>query len=234
MAYMLGLDASLKKSGYVVIPIEGPDKEVVDKGLLKTNPSDGITVLRLLKQQRQIRNKLDQFDINVVGMEAPFFCGNETEKLFALNQFIHTIFLRRGVFVVAFPPSMLKKLAIPDMSSREVTKAYMIDAAKTALNMHGQRLAEDVADAFWAGWFGRRFYRFFIEKSLKESELGKYERKAFCEKHTYTRGAKKGSTEYKGIIYRENEFFYDFKIIRESVLKNVDKSLYSKNKKKKK
>lgn len=238
MSYMLGLDASLKKSGYVVIPIEGPDTEVVEKGLLRTSPADGITVLRLFKQQRQVKDVLERYDIKYVGMEAPFFAGNETEKLFALNQFLHALFIKRGVYVVAFPPSMLKKLAIPDMSATEITKAHMIDAAKTKLNMHGQRLAEDVADAFWAGWYGRRFRRFFLEKTIKENELGSYEKKAFCGKHTFTRGAKKGSTEYTGIIYRENELFFDFEMIKRRAIdaikqKDLKKDLKKERKPKK-
>lgn len=214
MAYMLGLDASLKKSGYVVIPLEGPDTEIEEKGLLKTSPIDGITILRLLKQQRQVKEILKKCDIRFVGMEAPFFMGNETEKLFALNQFLHALFLEMGLFVVAFPPSMLKKLTLPDLPATEVTKAHMIDAAKTTLSLHGSKLAEDVADGFWAGWFGRRFYRFFIEKSLKENALGSYEKKAFCGKHEFTRGAKKGSISYHGIIYRENDLFFDFEQIK--------------------
>lgn len=214
MAYMLGLDASLKKSGYVVIPIEGPDTEIAEKGLLRTSPIDGITILRLLKQQKQVKEVVEKYDIRFIGMEAPFFMGNETEKLFALNQFLHALFLEKGLFVVAFPPSMLKKLTRPDLSATEVTKAHMIDAAKTALSMHGQRLAEDVADGFWAGWFGRRFYRFFIEKTLNENDLGNYEKEAFCGKHEFKRGAKKGAIDYHGIIYRENDLFFNFEQIK--------------------
>lgn len=239
MDYILGLDPSIKKSGFVVLKATGSDNEVVDKGLLKTNPEDGITVLRLLKQQQQIKNKILEYDIHFIGMEAPFFMGNETEKLYALNQFLHTLFLKFGLFVVAFPPSMLKKLTRPDLSAREITKSHMKDAAKTALNLHGHRLAEDVADAFWAGYFGKRFFRYFIEKSLKETDLKPYEKKAFCGKHVFKRGAKKGNTEYQGIKYRENELFFDFKKIKERMVKAHQKMMkerkvYASSKKKQK
>jgi len=118
---------------------------------------------------------------------------------------------------VCFPPQALKKLVYPDVSVREIHKAQMIDKAKTMLDLHGHRLAEDVADAFWAGHFGRRFYKWFIQKSLSEKDLGVYEKHLFCGKHTFTRGAKKGVTEYKGIIYRENELFFDFKEIKRRI-----------------
>jgi hypothetical protein len=90
----------------------------------------------------------------------------------------------------------------------------MVDAAKTILGMQGHRLANDIADAYWAGYFGKRFYKFFILKNLKEEDLGKYEREVFCGKHTFTKGIKTGFTEYVGYIYRENEMFFDFKKIK--------------------
>jgi Holliday junction resolvasome RuvABC endonuclease subunit len=214
MAYILGMDPSLRKAGYVVLDIDGPDDKLIDKGLLKTSELDGILIQRILKQQKQIKDKLLEHNINIVGMEAPFFGGNEAEHLFALNQFIHKTFLDLGTFVVAFPPQQLKKLVRPDLSVQDVGKAHMVDAAKTILGMQGHRLANDIADAYWAGYFGKRFYKFFILKNLKEEDLGKYEREVFCGKHTFTKGIKTGFTEYVGYIYRENEMFFDFKKIK--------------------
>jgi Holliday junction resolvasome RuvABC endonuclease subunit len=218
MAYMLGIDPSLRKAGYVVLDIDGPDDVVIDKGLLKTSEEDGILIQRILKQQAQIKDMLLQYNIKFVGMEAPFFGGNEAEHLFALNQFIHEIFLEQGTFVVAFPPQQLKKLTIPGLKVHEITKAHMIDAAKTALNMHGQKLAEDVADAYWAGYFGKKFYKIYISKTLKEGDLKEYERGVFCGKKTITRGARKGAVDYTGYIYRENEMFFDFEKIKRRLL----------------
>jgi Holliday junction resolvasome RuvABC endonuclease subunit len=214
MPYMLGLDPSLQKAGYVVLDTEGKDDVLVDKGLLKTSKEDGILIQRILKQQAQIRDKLLEYNIKFVGMEAPFFGGFEAEHLFALNQFIHQIFLEQGTYVVAFPPQQLKKLTCPKLMIHDIYKANMIDAAKTALNMHGQKLAEDIADAYWAGYFGKKFYKLVIDKTLKETELSKYEWQVFCGKKTITRGARKGSTDYIGYIYRENEMFFDFELIK--------------------
>ena len=214
MAYLLGMDPSLRKAGYVILDIDGPDDLVVEKGLLKTDDSDGILIQRILKQQDQVKKKLQEYNINVVGMEAPFFGGNEAEHLFALNQFIHEVFLELGTYVIALPPQQLKKLTIPNLSVADIGKAHMVDAAKTILNMQGQRLANDIADAFWAGYFGKRFYKFFVLKTLKEEDLKEYERNVFCGKHTFTKGMKKGFTEYTGYIYRENEMFFDFEKIK--------------------
>jgi len=210
MAYMLGIDPSLRKAGYVVLDIDGPDDQVIEKGLLKTSDTDGILIQRIIKQQEQIKNKILEYKIDFVGMEAPFFGGNEAEHLFALNQFIHQIFLDLGTFVVAFPPQQLKKLTLPNRSVSDIGKAQMVNAAKDALNIHGKTLSNDIADAFWAGYYGKRFYKFFVLKNLKEEDLGKYEQEVFAGKHTFSKGMKKGFTEYTGYIYRENEMFFDF------------------------
>lgn len=218
MDYILGLDPSLKKAGFVVLALNKPDTETVDRGLLKTSADDGILILRLLKQSRQVREIIERYQIRFIGMEAPFFDAFSTEQLFALNQFLHKVFLDLDLFVVCFPPQTLKKLVFPGTSVREIFKPHMIDRAKDNLNLHGHRLAEDVADAYWAGVFGKRFYRWHFEKSLKEDDLEEYEQHVFCGKHTFTRGPKKGTTEYKGIIYRENELFFDFRAIKRRML----------------
>jgi Holliday junction resolvasome RuvABC endonuclease subunit len=214
VAFLLGLDPSLQKAGYVVLDSSKPDSDVVEKGLLKTAPEDGILIQRLILQAEHVREVLARHNIWFVGMEAPFFGAGSTEVLYALNQFLHGVFLERGTFVVCFPPQMLKKLVFPDTSVAEVHKPHMIDKAKTALGLQGKRLAEDVADAYWAGVFGKRFYQWHVEKTLKDGDLGEYERQTFCGKHTFVRGDKKGATEYNGIVYRENEMFFDFKAIK--------------------
>ena len=224
MPNILGLDPSLKKAGYVVLDVDKPDNEVEDRGLLKTSTSDGILVQRLVKQVFQIEGKLKEYDISFIGMEAPFFGAGSTEILFALNQFIHKLFLDKGVYVVCFPPQMLKKLVFPKGNVSEIHKPHMIDRAKTILDLHGKTLAEDVADAYWAGIFGKRFYNWHIRKLIKDEDLNKYEAQCFSGSHVYTRGAKKGQTDYKGIIYRENELFFDFKEIKRRTQNATKKS----------
>jgi Holliday junction resolvasome RuvABC endonuclease subunit len=218
MSFVMGLDPSLKKAGYVILDTDRQDDNTtVERGLLKTSPEDGILILRLLKQSAQVQEKIEKYNIKFVGMEAPFFDAFSTEQLFALNQFLHKIFLDKSMHIVCFPPQTLKKLVCPDVSVRDTHKAQMIHQAKTALNLHGHVLAEDVADAYWAGHFGKRYYKWCVEKSLPEEELGEYEREVFCGKHTYTRGPKKGSTDYKGIVFRENELYFNFEEIKRRI-----------------
>ena len=214
MAYILGLDPSLAKAGYVVLDTDAPDSEVVEKGMKKTSTSDGILLQRLLKQQDQIRGLIHDYDIKFISMEAPYYGGWTAEQLFALNQFLHKVFLDEENYVVAFPPQQLKKLVFPEGNVKEIGKPQMIDKAKTALDLQGKRLAEDVADAYWAGIFGKKFYKRHFVGETTDEVLNDYEINVFSGKHTYTRGAKKGLTDYTGIIYRENESFWDFEKIK--------------------
>jgi Holliday junction resolvasome RuvABC endonuclease subunit len=232
MAYLLGLDPSLAKSGYVVLDTEAPDGEVVEKGKLKTSTSDGITVLRLIKQQNQLRELIQKYDIKFVGMEAPYYGGWTAEILFALNQFLHKLFLDLGTYVVAFPPQQLKKLVFPTGNVKDIKKPQMIDKAKTALGLHGKVLAEDVADAYWAGIFGKKFYKRHVVEETTDKDLNKYEIEVFSGTHTYTRGAKKGITDYNGIIYQENSKFWNFKKIKRRALDGSSKKDDQKSSKK--
>jgi len=229
MAYMLGLDPSVKKTGYVVMDLDKPTNEVVDKGRLKTDPSDGIFVQRLIKQANQVRDKILEYDIKYIGSEAPYFEGFNTEMLYALNQFLHREYLDLGVFVVYFPPSTLKKLVFPDMSARKVFKSHMIQSAKEALGMVGRRLPEDTCDAYWAGVFARKFYDWYFRKTITDKDLNEYELHTFAGKHTFTRGKKKGTVDYHGIIYRQNDSFYDFDKIKRSSENASGKKEHEKN-----
>ena len=215
MPLILGLDASIKKSGFSILDTDAPDYELVDRGRLRTSRSDGILIQRLIKQYEQIKELMDRYSIDFVSMEAPYFGGDESEHLFALNQFIHKLYLERGTFVICFPPQQMKKLAIPEKSVNDVHKVQMTAAAKDKFNLHGHVLTDDEADAIWAGHLGKLFYNWHFTKTLPEEKLHPLVRKAFCGTHTYVKGAKAGSTDRTGMIYRENELFFDFKKIAE-------------------
>ena len=143
-------------------------------------------------------------------MEAPIWDANSSELLFALNQFVHEIFLNLNVFVLYFQPFVLKRFACPSIMPKDVTKNYVTDAAKTQLNLHGKRFSEHLADAYFVGKLGGIFYNWHFTKKMKDEDLSPYIRELFDGKHTYTRGQKKGFTDYKGIIYRENELFFNY------------------------
>lgn len=215
MPYVLGLDPSIRKAGYCVLDTEAPYDSLIERGRLRTSSLDGILVQRLIRQQHQIRDLMEKYDIKFVSMEAPYFGGGESEHLFALNQFIHAVFLERGTFVVAFPPSLLKKLACPGQKATEVKKPHMIVEAKRRYRLIGQALTDDEADAMHAGHLGKMFYNWHFTKKLTDKDLPADMLDAFAGQHTFSRGKKTGAVDRYGIIYRENELFFNFKRIAE-------------------
>lgn len=161
-------------------------------------------------QRERVKKFLVDNSITFVAMEAPIQQDYNTELLWALNQFIHEVFLNLGTYVLYIQPPCVKKFAYPDMNPAEVTKHHMVHQAKTELGKHGRRFSEHNADAYFVGKFGALFYRWHFLKELKDEDLPEYVRELCCGKHTFTRGEKKGVTEYTGIIYRENSHFFDY------------------------
>lgn len=206
-----GFDPSLTHFGWVCFDEKIPGLEAATQGgVFKTDPTDGLLVQRLLMQQERVSFFLSSRGIKFVSMEAPVWGDYNSEMLFALNQFLHQIFMDQGIYVIQFPPSTLKKYAYPKMDPKDVTKHYMTDMAKKELSRQGKRFSEHVADAYFAGKIGLRFYKWLFMHELSDTDLSEHERDLFCGKHTFTRGLKKGTTEYNGIIYKQNEKFWDY------------------------
>ena len=206
-----GFDPSLTHYGWVILDEAQQGKDsLLSYGMFKTEPSDGLIIQRLITQRERVKKFLSDNHITFVAMEAPIWESYSTELLWALNQFTHEVFLDLGTYILYLQPTCLKKFAYPDKDPNEITKHHMTHAAKSELDKHGTRFAEHIADAYFAGKIGWYFYRWHFLKLYKDEELPEYLQWVFCGKKTYTRGAKKGITEYHGAIYRENDQIYDY------------------------
>lgn len=206
-----GFDPSLTHFGWVLLDIHKSGRDsLCDYGTFRTKPEDGLLIHRLIYLREILRKFLIDNQISFVSMEAPYWFDYNTELLFALNQFIHDVYLDLGIFALCIPPTRLKKYAIPDMVPNDVTKHHITHQAKDELDMHGKRFSEHVSDAYFAGKIGVRFYRWHVLKEVKDEDLGEYEKELFCGTHTYKRGVKKGITEYNGIIYKPNDQYFDY------------------------
>jgi len=71
------------------------------------------------------------------------------------------------------------------------------------------KFQSDEADAYHAARFGHRFFD-LVDGVISEDDLTPSEWDVFMKSHTYTRGAKKGTTEAEGIFYKEGSRFYRF------------------------
>lgn len=210
-----GFDPSLTHFGWVILDDDKEGKDaLLEYNTFRTDPSEGLLIQRLIKQRERVRRLLKDKNIWFVSMEAPILQDWSTELLFALNQFLHEVFLDLGIYLIYIQPLSLKKLAIPGMNPSDATKNHMIHAAKTELEKHGRRFSEHVSDAYFAAKTGSRFFNWNFKKKIKDKDLSPEEWNLFCGKHTFTRGKKKGYTEYKGIIYRINDQFFDYRKIK--------------------
>ena len=222
---VMGIDPSLTHLGWVLLnEKEQGRKALLNHGTFTTTPSDGLMVQRLIMQRERVKKFLVDNKLKFVSMEAPVLEDFNSELLFALNNYLHEVFLNLGVFVIQIQPMTLKKSAKPLMNPHDVTKHHMVHQAKTELGMHGKRFSEHVSDAYFAGKMGSRFYQWHILREITDDDLTESEQHVFCGKHTFTRGVKKGFTEYTGIIYKPNERFWDYsKIPRKT--KNIIKEI---------
>lgn len=206
-----GFDPSLTHLGWVLMDESKTGKDAfIGFGTFITDTSDGLRVQRLIKQRERVKHFLLTNKVGFVSMEAPILEDFSSELLFALNQYLHEVFLNLGIYVLYIQPQSLKKYAVPDMNPNDVGKHHMVHQAKTELQRHGKRFSEHCSDAYFAAKFGLRYHQWLFQKKFRDDELNDYEREQFCGKHTFIKGPKKGQTEYTGIIYRENDQFFDY------------------------
>jgi Holliday junction resolvasome RuvABC endonuclease subunit len=204
-------DPSLTHLGWVIFDESKMDKVVVlEAGVFKTEPKDGLLIQRLISQRERVRLLLSSRSIKFVAVEAPLFKDWSTELLFALHQYMHEVFLDLQIFVLYLSNSSVKKYAYPNMGPDEVTKNHMTHMAKKELGRMGKRFSEHAADAYFVGKIGLKFHQWFFQHKFMDKDLSEYEQHLFCGKHTFVKGLKKGMTEYTGLIYRENEQFFDY------------------------
>ena len=241
MAFVLGLDPSVAKSGYCVVDSEAPYGTVVESGKLTTSQADGSDVLRYLAQKEQLADLMAKYDIKFVTSEKYYLGGRSSDLLFALHMAQHTLYYDLGTYVVWFPPQTLKSIVIPKTDLSGVGKNHMVILAQETYNCIGKALSNDVADAMHIAHLGKVYYQCVIEKSIPRDALlddcakffpdtqGGYRMivtddyiKSWCKalhwnffgKKELSRGPRKGETDYHGVIYRENELFIDYSAVK--------------------
>ena len=205
-------DPSIAHFGYVLLDETKDGKEsFLGSGTFKTDTSNGLLVQRLILQRERVRKFLLNNNIKFVAMEAPYWQDFSTELLFALNQYIHEVFLNLDLFILYIQPQSLKKFACPKIKVKDITKHHMVHQAKTELELHGKKFSEHVSDAYFAGKLGAIFHKWYFQKTMADEDLPQYLKELFYGKHIFVKGTKKGITEYNGIIYKENDQFFDYK-----------------------
>lgn len=214
----LGLDPSLTGFGWCVhrSTVSGP-RRVVAKGAW-TTPAKRVFVWRYMFMRESVGQLLDAYpEIEGVGVESPPFGEQWSEGLYGLFLYVvEALFIRRKD-VVFFDPLTVKLLAKMDPKVRRGTmdKRDMIEAAKADTQI--KRWNHNEADAFIIGRSAARFWDLQRER-ITEDELTPSEKRSFTRLHTYAKGRRAGQTVGEGLIFREDDRFFQFSLLDPSEL----------------
>ena len=153
---------------------------------------------------------LDKFpEVQAGGVESPPYGEQFSEGLYALFVYVNeAIYLSRRN-VVYFDPRTLKMLAKMDPSVRRGTmdKTDMVEAAKAETGI--KKWNHNEADGYIISRSAARFWD-FETGLITEEDLTPSEARSFHRVHTFKTGAKAGTTERGGLIFREDDRFYRF------------------------
>lgn len=212
----LGLDPSLTGFGWCIhrSDVAGPER-VVAKGVWATK-STQVFVWRYMFLRESVGRLLDKYpEVEALGVESPPFGEQFSEGLYGLFLYVlEAVFLHRKD-VVFFDPQTVKLLAKMDNRVRRGTmdKRDMVDAAKADTGI--KRWNHNEADAYLIGRSAARFWD-FQKKRICEDELTHSEKRSFARTRTLQKGARAGLVEKKGLVFREDDRFFQFSLLNPS------------------
>jgi hypothetical protein len=207
---VLGLDPSLTNYGWALHDTEAEGRDrVVSRGRFRTKPRDfRDEVSRYVHLRECLREKIEELDPDVMGIEHPVLNEQYSEGMYGLFLFSLEAIRDQAKDLVLFAPPQVKRYAkdiLERPKSWKMGKSDMVQAAQE--DAGGGRWDHNEADAYLVAGISGRFWNFYVG-NLAEDELTPYEKKAFTSIRTITRGKRAGQTEIKGILHREGDRFF--------------------------
>ncbi|KZR62885.1 crossover junction endodeoxyribonuclease RuvC [Prochlorococcus sp. MIT 1306] len=152
---ILGIDPGLARVGYGVIDTSNGQQQMLDCGIIRTNPGidDGVRMVEIASDLRQL---IRRWKPQLAAVEKFFFYRSSTtiSVVQARGVIIMTL-ARFQVPVMEFPPMQIK-LALAGSGHAE--KDEVLDAVMRELNLDQPPRPDDAADALaiaLTGWFQR-------------------------------------------------------------------------------
>lgn len=214
---VIGFDPSLTNFGWAIHDSnaqEGTAGRCLDRGRFQTSAKT-LFIDRYCELRESVLALVERFGtsygITHIGLEYPVFKELYSEGLYGL--FLYTCEALRAakMDVVFFSPLQIKAHA-RDFLDRpkgwKMMKGDMVEAARMDAGGKG-RWNHNEADAYWAAQTGSRFWQFFYG-CLSLEQLTVAERKQFALVHTFQRGKRAGETVKRGILYREDDRFFQW------------------------
>lgn len=192
MRSVLGCDLSMTSFGWFLH--DGKNKPTY--GRFKTSPEDGIDIKRFMKQRDSFVNIINQHKIDHIGIEQPFLRSFNTEKLYALHQFILEVCYTRHIKIVYITPAQVKQYVT---GNAKADKNEIVFKTKNVLGFTREKINDDEADAYWVGVLATKFWQLYYGE-INVDHLTEAEKFIFI----------KNKSKKPGILYKENDSFYMF------------------------
>lgn len=192
MRNVLGCDLSMTSFGWFLH--DGKNKPTY--GRFKTSPEDGIDIKRFMKQRDSFVNIINEYKIDHIGIEQPFLRSFNTEKLYALHQFVLEVCYTRHIKIVYIAPAQVKQYVT---GNSKADKNEIVFKTKNVLGFVREKINDDEADAYWVGVLAKKFWQLYYGE-IQESDLTEAERFIFI----------KNKSKKPGVLYKENDSFYMF------------------------
>jgi Holliday junction resolvasome RuvABC endonuclease subunit len=171
-----------------------------------------VFVDRYVFMRESLRELIQKHNPDKVGIESPFFGGSYSEGMYGLFLYSNEALKLERRDVVFFSPLQVKAHARESLGRPDkwvMMKPDMVAAMKHDLGGKGRNVNHNEADAYLVGRLAGRFWQ-YLEGALTDTDLTPVEREYFAKTHTFVRGKKAGKTEKSGLIYREDDRFFQW------------------------
>lgn len=209
---VLGLDPSLTNFGWALHDTDAPVGDPARcpaRGRFCT-PSDMEFVDRYLSQRQSLRDLIQRVKPDRVGIEFPIFNDLFSEGMYGLFLYSCEALKLEGMDAVFWTPLQVKARAreiIVRPKGWKMDKPDMVESAKTDTGIG--KWNHNEADAYLVGLLSARFWGFH-DGIIPETGLSPVEKGYFTNVHTYSRGAKAGKTVKTGMVFREEDRFFQW------------------------
>ena len=204
----LGIDPSLTGFGYCVYDSDSPkNSKIVISGHKGTSPDD-VPVVRFTEIRSLVRNLLNRFSVQVVGIESPAFnAGPFASVHHCLMMYTIEAVYEKKIDLVLFDPNTVKYLTgDKDFNKDDMKKFVKLDT------MRPGDIQSDEADAYCIARHASRFHS-LLNGILKPDELSDNELSTYISRKKSKKTMVKKKQSFNGHIFRENERFFRFSSI---------------------
>ena len=208
---VLGLDPSLTNFGWALYDSTATGKaRCPARGRFKTKSSE-LFVSRFMSLRQSLIDLVEKYNPDKIGVESVVFHSSYSEGMYALFVYVNEALFSLHKDVLYLAPSQVKSFSRPIGAFPEgwkMDKPEMVKCAKEHTGGVG-KWNHNEADAYLIAVMASRFW-LLKDGLIQEDDLSSLEEELFTKKHTFSRGKKKGVTEYRGLIYKKNDRYYEW------------------------